>query len=84
MYFSLMLHVMGHLGKLNPEWLQLLIVIFLVPLIVGTENFPLQFNSSDGKLAHQCFGHFYGSDYITAPDGPRAPVRNVINCFRIY
>ncbi|CAH0399482.1 unnamed protein product [Chilo suppressalis] len=40
---------------------------------VGTEKFPNEFTSGDGKLAHNEFGHFYGSSYITAPDGVRTP-----------
>ncbi|CAI6351350.1 unnamed protein product [Macrosiphum euphorbiae] len=40
---------------------------------VGTETFPSEFTSGDGKPAHKNFGHFYGSSYITAPDGSRTP-----------
>lgn len=40
---------------------------------VGTESFPNEFTSGDGKRAHKDFGHFYGSSYITAPDGRRTP-----------
>nr|XP_021187718.2 uncharacterized protein LOC110374367 [Helicoverpa armigera] len=40
---------------------------------VGTESFPNEFTSGDGKPAHKDFGHFYGSSYITAPDGARTP-----------
>ncbi|XP_013183871.1 uncharacterized protein LOC106129753 [Amyelois transitella] len=40
---------------------------------VGTEKFPNEFTSGDGKPAHKEFGHFYGSSYITAPDGTRTP-----------
>lgn len=40
---------------------------------VGTEHFPNEFTSGDGKPAHKAFGHFYGSSYITAPDGARTP-----------
>ncbi|CAG9790899.1 unnamed protein product [Diatraea saccharalis] len=40
---------------------------------VGTEKFPNEFTSGDGKPAHKEFGHFYGSSYITAPDGVRTP-----------
>lgn len=40
---------------------------------VGTEIFPNEFTSGDGKSAHREFGHFYGSSYITAPDGTRTP-----------
>lgn len=40
---------------------------------VGTETFPNEFTSGDGKKAHKAFGHFYGSSYITAPDGRRTP-----------
>jgi len=38
---------------------------------VGTESFPREFTSADGKLAHKDFGHFYGSSYVAAPDGSR-------------
>lgn len=40
---------------------------------VGTEVFASEFTSGDGKPAHKDFGHFYGSSYITAPDGSRTP-----------
>lgn len=41
---------------------------------VGTETFPNEFSSADGKPAHKDFGHFYGSSYVAAPDGSRTPV----------
>ncbi|MCA9664763.1 MAG: hypothetical protein KC503_04215 [Myxococcales bacterium] len=40
---------------------------------IGTESFPNAFTSGDGKEAHHDFGHFYGSSYVTAPDGGRSP-----------
>lgn len=40
---------------------------------MGTEIFPNEFTSGDGTPAHHDFGHFYGSSYITAPDGSRTP-----------
>ena len=40
---------------------------------VGTETFPREFTSGDGKPAHTSFGHFYGSSYVAAPDGRRTP-----------
>jgi len=40
---------------------------------VGTETFPNEFTSGDGKTAHKDFGHFYGSSYVAAPDGSRTP-----------
>lgn len=40
---------------------------------VGTESFPNEFTSGDGKRAHQDFGPFYGSSYIAAPNGVRTP-----------
>lgn len=40
---------------------------------VGTESFPNEFTSGDGNPAHKDFGHFYGSSYVTAPDGTRTP-----------
>lgn len=40
---------------------------------VGTEIFPNEFTSADGKPAHRDFGEFYGSSYVAAPDGSRTP-----------
>jgi beta-ureidopropionase len=40
---------------------------------VGTEVFPNEFTSADGKPAHKDFGHFYGSSYVASPDGSRTP-----------
>jgi len=40
---------------------------------IGTETFPNEFTSGDGKKAHKDFGHFYGSSYIAAPDASRCP-----------
>jgi len=40
---------------------------------VGTETFPNQFTSGDGRPAKNKFGHFYGSSYVAAPDGSRTP-----------
>jgi beta-ureidopropionase len=40
---------------------------------VGTEHFPNEFTSGNGKPAHKDFGHFYGSSYVAAPDGSRTP-----------
>jgi beta-ureidopropionase len=40
---------------------------------VGTESFPNEFTSGDGKPAHKDFGHFYGSSYFAAPDASRSP-----------
>ncbi|CRK93358.1 CLUMA_CG006899, isoform A [Clunio marinus] len=40
---------------------------------VGTETFPNEFSSGDGKPAHKDFGPFYGSSYVAAPDGSRSP-----------
>lgn len=31
---------------------------------VGTEHFPNEFTSANGKPAHKDFGHFYGSRYF--------------------
>lgn len=41
---------------------------------MGTEYFPNEFSSADGKPAHKDFGHFYGSSYIAGPDASRTPV----------
>ncbi len=41
---------------------------------VGTEVFPNEFTSGNGKPAHRDFGHFYGSSYVSAPDNSRTPV----------
>jgi len=38
---------------------------------VGTEHYPNEFTSADGKAAHKDLGHFYGSSYIAAPDASR-------------
>ena len=40
---------------------------------VGTEVFPNEFTSGDGKPAHRAFGHFYGSSYMAAPNAARTP-----------
>jgi len=40
---------------------------------VGTEEFPNEFTSADGKPAHKDFGHFYGSSYVAGPDASRTP-----------
>jgi len=40
---------------------------------VGTETFPRLFTSGNGLPPHSDFGHFYGSSYVTAPDGTRTP-----------
>ena len=40
---------------------------------IGTETFPNAFTSGNGEAAHHDFGHFYGSSYITAPNGSRTP-----------
>jgi beta-ureidopropionase len=40
---------------------------------VGTEHFPNEFTSGNGKPAHKDFGHFYGSSYVAAPDASRTP-----------
>jgi len=38
---------------------------------VGTEHFPNEFTSGNGKPAHKDFGHFYGSSYFSSPDNCR-------------
>jgi hypothetical protein len=43
-----------------------------VRLQVGTESFPREFTSGDGRPAHRDFGPFYGSSYVAAPDGSRS------------
>jgi len=40
---------------------------------VGTEVFPNEFTSGNGKPAQKAFGHFYGSSYVTGPDAARTP-----------
>lgn len=40
---------------------------------VGSEEFPNEFTSGDGKPGHKIFGNFYGSSYIASPDGSRTP-----------
>jgi len=44
---------------------------------VGTEIFPNEFTSGDGKPARRDFGHFYGSSYVAAPDGSQTSVHNL-------
>ncbi|XP_053557964.1 beta-ureidopropionase [Bombina bombina] len=46
---------------------------------VGSEHFPNEFTSGDGKKAHHDLGHFYGSSYVSAPDGSRSPGLNRVN-----
>jgi len=41
--------------------------------LVGSETFPNEFTSGDGKPAHKTFGHFYGSSYVAGPSGIRTP-----------
>ena len=48
---------------------------------VGTETFPTEFTSGDGRPAHRDFGHFYGSSYVAAPDGSRSPVIRFAHIF---
>lgn len=48
---------------------------------VGTEIFPNEFTSADGKPAHKNFGHFFGSSYVTAPNGVRTPVSHDFKIF---
>lgn len=45
---------------------------------VGTEEFPNEYTSGDGRPAHKEFGPFYGSSYVAAPDGSRTPVSVMI------
>jgi len=40
---------------------------------VGTEVYPNEFYSADGKPAHKDMGPFYGSSYAAAPNGTRSP-----------
>ncbi|KAJ8967023.1 hypothetical protein NQ314_003140, partial [Rhamnusium bicolor] len=42
---------------------------------VGMETFEHEFTSGNGQPAHKDFGHFYGSSYVSAPNGTRSPVR---------
>lgn len=46
---------------------------------IGTESFPNEFTSADGKPAHKDFGQFYGSSYVAAPDGSRTPGLSRLN-----
>ncbi|KAM8961155.1 beta-ureidopropionase [Pelodytes ibericus] len=46
---------------------------------VGTEHFEHEFTSGDGNKAHHDFGHFYGSSYVSAPDGSRTPGLSRVN-----
>lgn len=40
---------------------------------VGSETFPNAFTSGDGAPAHSTIEGFFGSSYVTAPDGSRTP-----------
>lgn len=40
---------------------------------VGSEEFPNEYTSGDGQKAHKVFGPFYGSSYVSAPNGARTP-----------
>lgn len=40
---------------------------------VGTETYPREFTTGDGKDAGKAFGHFYGSSFVAGPDGSRTP-----------
>jgi dihydropyrimidinase len=46
---------------------------------VGTETYPNKFTSGDGGYPKNDFGHFYGSSYVTAPDGARTPSLSRVN-----
>lgn len=46
--------------------------------LIIKEEFPNEFTSGDGKPAHKTFGHFFGSSYITGPDGARTPVHSIL------
>ena len=43
---------------------------------VGTEVYPNPFTSGDAAPPHKELGEFFGSSYITAPDGTRTPGLN--------
>ncbi|XP_014230616.1 beta-ureidopropionase-like [Trichogramma pretiosum] len=43
---------------------------------VGTEVYPREFTSGDGKPPHRELGEFFGSSYVTAPNGVRTPSLN--------
>jgi len=40
---------------------------------VGTETFATEFTAGDGTAPHKSFGAFFGSSYVTAPNGTRTP-----------
>ncbi|VEN54441.1 unnamed protein product [Callosobruchus maculatus] len=40
---------------------------------VGTEIFENEFSSGDGKQPHRDSEYFYGSSFVTAPNGTRSP-----------
>jgi len=40
---------------------------------VGTESFPHEFTSGDQMPAHKELGPFFGSSFVSAPDGTRTP-----------
>lgn len=41
---------------------------------VGTEIFENDFTSGDGKAPHRESDYYFGSSYVTAPNGTRSPV----------
>lgn len=45
---------------------------------VGTEYFANEFTTANGKGPRKSFGPFYGSSYVTSPDGCRTPVCDYI------
>lgn len=62
-------------ANLSPSFYLLSTSYFTVGINrVGTEIFPNEFTSGDGKPAHKDFGDFYGSSYVAAPDASRTPV----------
>ncbi len=40
---------------------------------MGTEIYPNEFTSADGKKAHHQMGLHYGSSYLATPEGERSP-----------
>ena len=50
---------------------------------VGSETFPNEFTSGDGKKPKNVFGHFYGSSYIASPCGSRTPGNYLLKYLRV-
>nr|CAI5827328.1 unnamed protein product [Callosobruchus analis] len=48
---------------------------------VGTEVFENEFSSGDGKQPHRDSEYFYGSSFVTAPNGTRSPLAQRLDIY---